>query len=60
MKHTIKQEDTEINWSISISPSGCLCIKAGGLTAVLIDPEGKVTICRSGTKLGLTFRGQVR
>lgn len=62
MKHKIKdqKEDGAIEWSINLSGTGNLCVKANGDTAVLIDEEGKLTICKSGTALGIKFRLQVR
>lgn len=59
MHHNIEKEESNLQWELSLSQLGDLCIKANGETAILVDTDGRVTICQSGTKLGLTFRRQV-
>jgi hypothetical protein len=57
MKHIL--EPKGILWTFSISLNKSLCIEANGKTAILISPDGRVTICNTGTDIGLKYRGQI-
>jgi hypothetical protein len=57
-KHTIEDYSPNvktIEWDLKVSHAGWLVLKANGNSVVGIDPYGKITLFREGTKLGLDF-----